>query len=245
MERQRLVVNETTDKVDFLQSKLLTIEKHLPVMIQEILEYYFEKKVSDVLASMVTKEQFREALSVKLDYSIFRDYEKMVGMDRSQEQKNFTYEEKLHELERKFRDYVTKEDLAVDLRDKVSFARIDELVENFSRIQSGAAASEEKLSAKIADLKSDLESKTKEMLDQIEDLNQKMDEIEEEDGSYDDEEESDQDLDSELGDTLDVNDMNRQVDLEHREREQEASGEEKRKGEMRSAGESGEESPES
>ncbi len=35
-----------------------------------------------------------------------------------------------------------------------------------------------------------------------------MEEIEEEEGSYDDEE-SDQDLDSELGDTLDVNDVNR------------------------------------
>ena len=49
------------------------------------------------------------------------------------------------------------------------------------------------------------------MLENIADLNNKMDEIEdEEDGSYDDEE-SDQDLDSELGDTLDVNDMNRNI----------------------------------
>ena len=34
-----------------------------------------------------------------------------------------------------------------------------------------------------------------------------MDDIDDEEGSYD--EESDQDLDSELGDTLDVNDLNR------------------------------------
>ena len=44
-------------------------------------------------------------------------------------------------------------------------------------------------------------------MDNIEDLNKKMDELDEEEGSYDDE--SEQDLDSELGDTLDVNDMNR------------------------------------
>ena len=54
VEKQRLVVNETSDKVDFLQSKLLTIERHLPVMIQEILEYYFEKKVGDLLSKLVT-----------------------------------------------------------------------------------------------------------------------------------------------------------------------------------------------
>ena len=54
VEKQRLVVNETSDKVDFLQSKLLTIERHLPVMIQEISEYYFEKKVGDLLSKLVT-----------------------------------------------------------------------------------------------------------------------------------------------------------------------------------------------
>ena len=60
MEKQRLVVNETSDKVDFLQSKLLTIEKHLPVMIQEILEYYFEKKIDDLMSKLVTKDEFKE-----------------------------------------------------------------------------------------------------------------------------------------------------------------------------------------
>ena len=58
-------------------------------------------------------------------------------------------------------------------------------------------------------MKDDFDSKTKEILDNIEDLNKKMDEIEEE-GSYDDEE-SDQDLDSELGDTLDVNAIDRPI----------------------------------
>ena len=110
VEKQRLVVNETSDKVDFLQSKLLTIERHLPVMIQEILEYYFEKKVGDLLSKLVTQDEFKERLSVKLDYSVFRDYEKMVSMDRTQELKNFSYEEKLFNLERALLNYVTKEE---------------------------------------------------------------------------------------------------------------------------------------
>ena len=68
---------------------------------------------------------------------------------------------------------------------------------------------EETLSHKLRDLKDDFENKTKEMMENIEDLNKKMDELSEEEGSYDDE--SDQDLDSELGDTLDVNDLNKTV----------------------------------
>lgn len=59
LEKQRLVVNETSDKVDYLQSKVITIEKHLPVMIQEILEFYFDKKVNDLLGRLVTKDDFK------------------------------------------------------------------------------------------------------------------------------------------------------------------------------------------
>ena len=58
-------------------------------MIQEILEYYFDKKLSDLLANLVTREEFKEGLSRKLDYCIFRDYEKMISTDRTQELKNF------------------------------------------------------------------------------------------------------------------------------------------------------------
>ena len=52
-------------------------------MIQEILEYYFDKKVSDLLAQFVTKEEFKKSLSYKLDYSVFRDYEKLISSDRT------------------------------------------------------------------------------------------------------------------------------------------------------------------
>ena len=52
-------------------------------MIQEILEYYFDKKVSDLLAQLVTKKEFKESLSVKLDNKTFREYEKMIASDRT------------------------------------------------------------------------------------------------------------------------------------------------------------------
>ena len=133
LEKQRLVVNETSDKVDYLQSKMLTIEKNLPVMIQEILEFYFDKKVNDLLGRLVTKDDFQKALSVKLDQKIFRDYEKMIASDRTQEQKNFNYEEKLFELERTFNNYTTKEDLAVEMRGKVDTLSMQELTDNFHK----------------------------------------------------------------------------------------------------------------
>lgn len=99
-EKQRLVVNESSDKVQYLTQKVNTLDRHLPIMIQEILEVHFDKKVNDLLSKLVTREEFKESVSLKLDYSIFRDYEKMVSSDRTQELKNFQFEEKLFNLER-------------------------------------------------------------------------------------------------------------------------------------------------
>ena len=52
-------------------------------MIQEILEFYFDKKVNDLLSQLVTKDDFKKAMSNKLDSKIFRDYEKSQAADRT------------------------------------------------------------------------------------------------------------------------------------------------------------------
>ena len=84
-------------------------------MIQESLDCYFDKKVSDLLSSMVTREEFKEAQTLKLDYCIFRDYEKMIASDRTQELKNFEYEERLFNLDRSLNEYVRIEDNVIEL----------------------------------------------------------------------------------------------------------------------------------
>ena len=94
-----MTVNETADKVDFLQTKILTIEKHMPTMIQEILEYYFDKKMSDFQADIVDMKTFKEVIKHKLDVNIFRAFEKHIATDRSQEEQNFIIDGRLHSLE--------------------------------------------------------------------------------------------------------------------------------------------------
>ena len=48
-----------------------TIEKHLPTMIQEILEYYFDKKVIEHSENLVTQDVFKKAMMTKVDNGIF------------------------------------------------------------------------------------------------------------------------------------------------------------------------------
>ena len=107
----------------------------MPVMIQEILEYYFDKKVTDLLNKFVTKEDFKERLSVKLDYSTFRDYEKMVASDRTQELKNFSYDEKIFNLQKNMNLYVTKEDFNFEMSDKVTSKMLEPMQETIYKLQ--------------------------------------------------------------------------------------------------------------
>jgi hypothetical protein len=58
LERQRQSLNDLGDKCDYTSQKLATIEKYLPDMIKEIMEYYFDKKVADTQGSLVTMEYF-------------------------------------------------------------------------------------------------------------------------------------------------------------------------------------------
>ena len=78
----------------------MTIERHLPIMIQEILEFYFEKRVSSTVGNMVTKDEMKEALSLKMNYDDFALFRKRLDQDRTQEYKNFEFEEKIHKLDR-------------------------------------------------------------------------------------------------------------------------------------------------
>ena len=82
----------------------------------------------------VTKEDFRERLSVKLDNSTFRDYEKMVASDRTQEIKNFSYDEKIHNLQKSLKSYVTKEDLSFEMRDKVTGTMLNPIQETVYKL---------------------------------------------------------------------------------------------------------------
>lgn len=129
-------------------------------MVQEILEFYFEKKVNNLLQKLVTKDEFSKALSVKLDYSIFRDYEKMIASDRSQELKNFKYEEELFKLERKFQDYVTNEELKNQMTMKVSLNVVDEIRETFNKFKTIQHSDIETMTDKFNALKEDCENKT-------------------------------------------------------------------------------------
>ena len=54
--------------------KVLSFEKNLPGMIQEIMDYYFENRLSKAVANYVTKADLEKYTAPKLDRSVFDDY---------------------------------------------------------------------------------------------------------------------------------------------------------------------------
>ena len=102
--------------------------------------------------------------------------------------------------------YVTKEDLQIEMKDKVSIPEMDEMKETLNKLQTIQGGNMESLTEKINNMKEEYETKTKEMLDQIDDLKKQMEELED-DESYEDE--LDSSNRSEEYDNFDVDDVNK------------------------------------
>lgn len=97
---------------------------------------------------------------------------------------------------------------------------------------------------KFTSLKEEYENKTKELFDQLDDLKDQMKELDDSEDSYDDEQDSDSVHESELGDTLDVNEITRDV---HFDRESDETTKDRKEGgtDGKDGSESGAEEPES
>lgn len=105
LERQRQALNDVADRCDYTNQKLATIETHLPTMISEVLEYYFDRKVAEHQSKLVTLAHFNEKMGQKLEATIFYNYEKTMANQKI-EDNTFKLEERIHKLERDLSDYV-------------------------------------------------------------------------------------------------------------------------------------------
>ena len=142
LERQRLALNDVADRCDQTCQKLATIEKFLPGMIQEILEYYFDKKVADHQAKLVTLDHFNQKMGQKLEANIFYNYEKRQANQKI-EDNTFKLEERIHKLERGLIDFVTKDEHQLDIEARATTDQLTGLREEFHKLQSSFVTSDD------------------------------------------------------------------------------------------------------
>ena len=118
-------------------------------MIQEILEFYFDKKLTDTMNDIVSKKQLDDAMSRKLDRDIFAHFERSLLSDRTQQDLNHKYDEKLLQLERNFANYVTIAQNDMAMQDKANLNQIEELSERLSKVSTLTSTNEEKASQSV------------------------------------------------------------------------------------------------
>ena len=80
-------------------------------MIQEILDFYFESRISSKKEEFVTKDHLKQHLNRKLDKSFFEDHVKRTLLAENTASDNFVMHEKLFNLERSASTFVTRDDL--------------------------------------------------------------------------------------------------------------------------------------
>lgn len=113
----------------------------------------------------------------------------MQAADRTQELKNFEYEEKIHNLNQKFNDFVTKEALAYEMSNKVTLPMLEQVSESLRKLQSISLTNDENYNQKVSMVKDELDGKTSNLANRIEELSKKVEELLQEDDSYGDEDE--------------------------------------------------------
>ena len=79
-------------------------------MINEILEYYFDQKMRQLLENLIDKKQFKEALSCKLDSLVFKDYVKRASENKQADDNSHVMEERIHTIERQLMTFIQRDE---------------------------------------------------------------------------------------------------------------------------------------
>ena len=74
IEKLKCDLKQTNLRFDYNESKLTQFEAHMPLMIQEIFDYYFDKRAAESKENFVTHDQLKRSLSFKLDTVRFTDF---------------------------------------------------------------------------------------------------------------------------------------------------------------------------
>ena len=74
IEKLKSDLKQTNLRFDYNESKLTQFEAHMPLMIQEIFDYYFDKRAAESKENFVTHDQLKRSLSFKLDTVRFTDF---------------------------------------------------------------------------------------------------------------------------------------------------------------------------
>jgi hypothetical protein len=71
-----LKIREFTDDFGATKSRVYTMEDNLPKMIREMISFYVDQKFEKRFDLFVTKDVLKSELATKMDYTVFKDFQR-------------------------------------------------------------------------------------------------------------------------------------------------------------------------
>jgi hypothetical protein len=130
LENLRVSINQVAQRAEFADSKLTTIEKHLPTLIEELLEMYFEKKIVNLQETFVSQKSLKEQLALKLDTIVFKDFERLAILADNTKETGFIVNDRLIRLERGMAKYPTRIEMLEGLEGKAASDNVIKMIED-------------------------------------------------------------------------------------------------------------------
>jgi hypothetical protein len=181
-----VVMKDIKEDTRGLKFKIENIETTLPKMIRELIDYYIEQKVQPQLEQFLPKKDFKEALSVKMDYVVFNNYVKEQLQKDVVNDTEFKTEERLYTIEKSLKSQVSREDLKALLKLKASSEKLTELKEDLQKTQAIGVATAEKCEKELKKLETMLRDKTSDLEGHFQGLNAQLRHLDDDGGQDDD-----------------------------------------------------------
>lgn len=88
------------------------MESNLPQMIREMVDICIDGRVTPIFEKFVKKQELKESLSLKMDFTYFKEYLKKQQQMEASNDKEIRNDERFFKIERQLSNFVDKEDFS-------------------------------------------------------------------------------------------------------------------------------------
>lgn len=127
---------EVADDFKTTKEKVLAMEDNLPKIVREMIAFYIDQRFEKRFDTFLTKDDFKAQISYKMDYEVFKDYQKREIEAKEVDDKEFKIDERFNQLEKSIKGLVNSTQLSSATRKLASMDKLGEVsdvVKNMER----------------------------------------------------------------------------------------------------------------
>ena len=87
---------EVADDFKTTKEKVLAMEDNLPKIVREMIAFYIDQRFEKRFDTFLTKDEFKAQISYKMDYEVFKDYQKREIEAKEVDDKEFKIDERFN-----------------------------------------------------------------------------------------------------------------------------------------------------